>query len=833
MSERKTAKPPARRTTVARTGVAGFTLTTAWAAALFALLVVLFFHEVVVGGKTFVSPDTTAPAGFVRMGEQTLYQDHEYPLWNPYVFLGMPSFASGAYNPLIYPPDWPVAIVQKLLPFLPELTWMLIYYFLGGLFMYLVAREWGARPEGALLGAVSFVFAPNLIAVGSHGHGSQLVNSAYVPLMMWLVTRWMRYGKISDLGWLALAGGFQLLRGHVQICFYTWIGVGLYAAAALIAGARATGPGRAAHDSQGVSAPTRVIRFACVGAAALLAFGVAGFYNLPLRDYAQYSIRGGSDAAGGVGMDYATAWSFAPYELPSIVVPGWTGFGGATYWGGMPFTDYPNAYVGMVTVALAVCAVFATGWQPVFALVLAVFALMISFGHFFPLYGALYDHLPLFKKFRIPVMIVLLFQLAAAAGLAWGWSAVLDRAGTKRERRAGPQKLVVGMAVVLCVTLVAGVLAQDMWRDGYIAAAVSHRGAQGYTPELGAIAYRGFVGDLGRACAYGLLALGAAWLALRSRLAPAAATVLVLALLMIELWPVSGKLMLPVLGDPVQRSLDQGRDDVVEFLEKAGPPGTFRILPIDEFQNNRFAGFGIASVGGYHAAKPRRIQDFIDAQLISNLGWMRLLNVKYLVARQKFDPATTPFLKIVHEGSSNVYENLLALPRATLLGEYRVVRPAKAILDSVKNGASESERVTYLEEDPHLTLGPVAGGAAVVSSYRLNQVVVDVDTPGPALLRLADAWYPDWTARVDDRPVPIYAADYLLRAVPVPAGKHRIEFRFESKSVATGLAVSIVSLVVALVLLGVGLIMGRNRRDPEDPTPASSGAPHVPSVAQP
>ena len=115
MPERKTArparKPAAARSGPARAGGAGFALDNRWAAAIFAVLVVLFFHEVVVGGKTFVSPDATQPAGFVRIGEQALYHDHVYPLWNPYVFLGMPSFASGAYNPLIYPPDWPVAIV--------------------------------------------------------------------------------------------------------------------------------------------------------------------------------------------------------------------------------------------------------------------------------------------------------------------------------------------------------------------------------------------------------------------------------------------------------------------------------------------------------------------------------------------------------------------------------------------------------------------------------------------------------------------------------------------------------------------------------------------------
>ena len=64
-------------------------------------------------GKTFVSPDATAPAGFVRIGEQSLWQEHVYPLWNPYVFLGMPSFGSGAYNPLIYPPDWPLALLAE------------------------------------------------------------------------------------------------------------------------------------------------------------------------------------------------------------------------------------------------------------------------------------------------------------------------------------------------------------------------------------------------------------------------------------------------------------------------------------------------------------------------------------------------------------------------------------------------------------------------------------------------------------------------------------------------------------------------------------------------
>src|SRR6266404_911308 len=115
MADRKTPRRETRRPKTQprpRAALPGFTLTARWAAVILSVIVALFFHELLFGGKTFVSPDTTAPLGFARIGEQSLWHDHVYPLWNPYVFLGMPSFASGAYNPLIYPPDWPLALLQ-------------------------------------------------------------------------------------------------------------------------------------------------------------------------------------------------------------------------------------------------------------------------------------------------------------------------------------------------------------------------------------------------------------------------------------------------------------------------------------------------------------------------------------------------------------------------------------------------------------------------------------------------------------------------------------------------------------------------------------------------
>jgi hypothetical protein len=460
------------------------------------------------------------------------------------------------------------------------------------------------------------------------------------------------------------------------------------------------------------------------------------------------------------------------------------------------------------------------GVPRVFALLLAVLALAIAFGSHFPLYGFLYDHLPLFNKFRVPVMIIVLFQVSAALGLAWGWSTLADPSAVPKGRERALDRLLLVAGAVLGVALIALLLGREAWRGPYTAFAVARKSLPGqpYPAELGAMAYGDFIGDAMRACAFGLAALGLAWLARGRRLPVTVASVGVLALCLGELWPVSGRVMETALGDPVQRNLELGRDDVVEFLEKAGPSGSFRIYPLSQqdFRSNRFAGFSIASVGGYQAAKPRLFQDFLDyleANPTNTMGWLRLLNVRFLLTPQPFQ-STPPYLKLAHSGSAYVYENLLALPRATVVGRYHVIAPAKAIFDSVSAGTSDAAEVTFLAEDPRLTLGPVAGARAEVTSYRLNDLTVEVETPGPALVRVADLWFPGWVATVDGRPASVLRADYLLRAVPVPAGRHRVELRFESPAMRKGLTVSLASLAAVLLLFAMDVVLRRRRPKP-------------------
>ena len=152
--------------------------------------------------------------------------------------------------------------------------------------------------------------------------------------MLLLTSRVWRDARWSDAATLALLVGFQLLRGHVQIAYYGWLAMGLLSVFELVR--RLSAPD---------GARTSGIRILQLGLALGLGFALSSFFSLPIREYAQESIRA-SGAGGGVSYEYATGWSLGPIETLTFLVPGALGFGGATYWGTMPFTDFPN-YMGL------------------------------------------------------------------------------------------------------------------------------------------------------------------------------------------------------------------------------------------------------------------------------------------------------------------------------------------------------------------------------------------------------------------------------------------------------------------------------------------------------
>ena len=154
----------------------------------------------------------------------------------------------------------------------------------------------------------------------------------------------------------------------------------------------------------------------------VLGLCMALWIYLPAMNYTPYSIRG-AGSGGGTGFDYATAWSFSFGEIATFFIPSFYGFGGATYWGNMPFTDYPN-YMGIVVLTLAGIGILLHESKIKWYFVMIAFlALLISFGKNFFLYQIFYDYFPYFNKFRVPVMFLILTQFSVSILAGFGLDA--------------------------------------------------------------------------------------------------------------------------------------------------------------------------------------------------------------------------------------------------------------------------------------------------------------------------------------------------------------------------------------------------------------------------
>jgi hypothetical protein len=773
-----------------------------WAWAVVALLVLVFFYPITFG-KVFLSPDSVAPAGFARIALDALRNRHVYALWNPYHFLGMPSFGSLAFVPYVYPLDPVFGFLNKTLHF-PDLTWLLTHYLLLAISMLALLRALGASAEGATLGAITFALTPNLVAVGVFGHGSQIMTAAYLPLLVFLLDRFVRRGSPLALAGFALAAALQLLRGHVQIVFYTWLALGGYALFQVIQGLREGQRGAV------VRAPLGLL----VGL--LLGFGMSAFLYLPTHEYAKLSVRGGGEG-GGAGLDYATQWSFHPREILTFAIPSMFGFGGRTYWGSMPFTDYPN-YMGIVPLALAIYG--AMRWRGRvrwYLLTMAVVALLMSFGkHFQPLYALLYFHLPFFNKFRVPVMILVLVQFATAALAAFGLTRALERGATTKGKdadpgaswmRAGVLSGVGGVAVVALLHALSGAI------------------------ETAAIRTRpSFNADLARqaldmasldAIKSGIL-LGIACLAIafarRGRMRRLTAAALVLAVTVVDLWVIDRKIIDAQVGSPQEYAEYFKETPEVTFLKSDST--LFRVLPMDP-HDSRLAAYGIASVLGYHPAKPKLYQAFADtAQIMSSLDILRFLNVKYVLT-DGYIPKDTPGFTLRHDGDVKVYELEGALPRAYAVHRLIPVRNESVALAMIRTGNFHPTReALWTGPDPLPPMAePSLPDSVRVIRYDFNDAEFLVSTAAPGLFVLADQYDPDWRATVDGAPATIHQVDYLIRGVLIGPGVHRIRFRYEPRALQAGIRISIVSLALTLLLSGAGLI--RRRRPAAAPGPVA------------
>jgi hypothetical protein len=193
----------------------------------------------------------------------------------------------------------------------------------------------------------------------------------------------------------------------------------------------------------------------------------------------------------------------------------------------------------------------------------------------------------------------------------------------------------------------------------------------------------------------------------------------------------------------------------------------------------------------------RRIHDLLDSREEWRL-W-QLFNVKYLLSGAKRDD---PGLEQVDQAADlNVYRVKFSLPRAWAVSDVRVVPDPAAQLAAVLDPAAHPGDVAVVETPPSLAISPgIPRPDVTVASPRPDAVDVATRSTGNALLVVADAWHPGWTASLDGGEVPLMRTNYAFRGVAIPTGEHTIEMRFRPRSLIYGAIVSAAAAVVWLAL---------------------------------
>lgn len=783
---------------------------------LLVLLLALVFHQLVFGGKVFVSPDAVAPIGFATVAEESMKEGGPYPLWNPYVFLGMPSFGSLSYNPYVYFPDVILKAVLTVLPFFPPMAWLLIYYFVAGLFVFFLLRDRGLSVEAGVFAAIVFMLTPNLMAIGAHGHGSKLITCAFIPIVLLTAIRLLSRGGAVSFGLFALAAGLQLLRAHVQIVYYTWIALGLYGFLFLLM-----------KSSADMRFSKRLMRLGYLALGLAVALALASILYLPVHDYSAFSSRGGT-AGGGMEFGRATDWSFSPVEMMTFLVPSWLGFGGSTYWGSMPFTDYPN-YMGILPLLLAFVGLLSLRKRDVvFFGLLALLSLFISFGkHFEPLYRLLYENLPYFNKFRVPVMILVLVQLAVAVLAAYG----IERIRREREDAAGGTLLLrvsLWIAVLfLGVWLLWLVLGDTLgsWYRGLVTGSLESKalaaGAmRSFSPSaaerLAGQCFQMVKGDILAVGMIGFVGFLCVYLFLRRKMSLLVMVAVLACLTLADVWRINTRIFTPMVGERSSVSAEEFRDDTIEFLES--DPSLYRIFPLGrDFMDNRYAAFGIANVGGYHAAKPVLYEKFYDRIIQPRKltpAVLAILNVKYIVAPDYVQPG--PMLSLAHDGSKKIYEFHAVLPRAYLVDSVKVLADEEAVLEEILSPGFDPSRTALLLEPTPVNPVTKEGSSVRIVSYGLNVIDIEAGITDTCFVVLSDLYYPDWKVEIDGKTAKIYRTNFLVRGVPLEPGQHSIRFAYDSRSLRTGMFLSAsASVVIVLSLLPAAVRYFRRGRRSE------------------
>ncbi len=722
-------------------------------------------------------------------------QQGQFPLWNPYSFSGLP-FVANPQPALFYPPTW-LALLMPVTRALGLIA--VLHLWLAGVGMYAWLRSEGASAAGALLGGAVFAFSGYFFVRMYAGHLGVITTGAWLPLLLWVYRRTVerRSWKLAVLG--GLPAGLSILAGHTASFIYVALALVAYAAFCAWEGWREE---RACQETRFFpkNLVSVALPLAWAGVMLLTGLALAAVQLLPMAELAMRSTRQAAPS-----YDFAARFSWPPGYLLTLLVPNFFGEPAHTgYWGDGIYDEF-IFYVGVLPLFLALLGLRLRHRLAPFLFALGLGALLLALGKYGSLYPLFYRFVPLFRMARAPARAGFLFTLAAAALAGLTVTALQSSAEGKDEERA---RLLEPLQRPLVLTIAGGTLALVV--AGFAAFALGREA----NPAAGRLWHQ--ANQTALFLLFFLLSAGllTAWRDAPSRHAGPCAGfwALALSLVVLDLW---------TFGSGAVEVVDVQESAYWRVVAQAVPdPQAARVLPwgLNDFAQNGGMEFGLRSVLGYDPLFLQRYGEFIGSWPDPRARTYDLLNARYLVttAPQEFpqDQPDTPRLLLEQSGVW-VYERPAALPRAWVAQQVEVMDDA-AVLARIHEPDFDPRTTALLdsalecEGTAMSPAPPVHGGAGQVEivRYEGNRIEAQVQGEG-GLLIFSEVDYPGWRATVDGNPTPLVRADYLLRALCVPAGEHRVVLAYDPPLLKFGLALTGLAL-----LLIVGVAVWQPSRSP-------------------
>ena len=761
------------------------------------VLTLLVFREYLLSGEgsMLLGQDTIAAGIMFRK----FFVEHiralgRLPLWNPYLFGGVPTVEAGSGDIL-----YPASVLHFVLPLTSALAWKLILHvYLAGVFMYLAARAFGTRRLVALFAGSAYLLSANLVSLVWGGQDGKMYVTALFPAGLWLlVTALDRHSWVRFV-WLGVVAGLMVVA-HPQLAYYAYLALALYALASLWS-RRHQGGAFLAHGLAG-------------GMVAMVtAAGIAAVVLLPMYRY----LREDSPRAGpGRGFEYSASWSLHAEEALSLFVPEFSGTDvqSQTYWGKNPF-KHNSEYGGALVLVLGIAGVAGLRGDPRRwgLAALAGVALLYALGAGTPVFRLLYTVVPGLKNFRAPSLAAYLAIVALTLLAALLLERVLAE-GDIRARRAMSVGLAGGAAAALLIAVLALATGTGLYAGwtSIFGAADSDR-AVAFAANTARLTAGALIVALMCAAAWGAMYLWS-----RGTLRASHVVIALTVLTAVDLMRVDSRYIQVVRYDEFFP-----QDPGIEALRARLAPGE-RVLTVGNVYSDGFlASYGVPEVFGYHGNQVRWYNDLtrypvrqsarttteLEQYWISFLssGALRALAAKYVLLPGQVE---LPGLRLLGADQRvAVYANDAAMPGAAVVPEVQVEPDSTRRLASLWSPTFDPAK-TAIVEQPVLALGQGGGtGTATIEGNGDDTLAVRARTSGPSLLHISRTYHQSWTAEVDGVPAQVIRVNHALMGVPLTrSGEHRVVLRYQPAIVRLAAGISLVTWGAVVLLTVIAAVL--------------------------